>query len=196
MNIESIDLIGVRAKLIPLAREHGEGLYEASKSPEIWTYLPTKIHALADAHTFIEDALRNQELGKELPFTIIDQDSNRIVGSTRLCNISRADRHLEIGWTWYHPSVWRTRMNTECKYLLLKHCFDTLQTVRVQFIADIRNERSNRAIQRLGAVHEGVLRRNRILSDGYVRDSCVHSIIREEWPDVQSRLEGFLRISS
>ena len=192
MNIESIDLIGVRAKLIPLSREHREGLFEASKSPSIWTYLPTKIHTLEDTRIFIEDALGNKELGKEIPFTVIDQDTNTIVGSTRFINISRADRHLEIGWTWYHPSVWRTRMNTECKYLLLKYCFETLQTVRVQFIADIRNERSNQAIQRLGAVHEGVLRRNRILSDGYVRDSCVHSIIMEEWPDIKSRLEGFL----
>ncbi|UVI33637.1 GNAT family N-acetyltransferase [Paenibacillus spongiae] len=190
--IESVTLTGLRAKLVPLTMEHAEGLYEASKSPAIWTYLPTKIHTLADTRSFIEQALSNKEAGTDIPFTVMDQDRNMIVGSTRFLNIARADRKLEIGWTWYHPSVWRTRINTECKYMMLAHCFEELKTVRVQFIADIRNERSNEAIRRLGAVQEGVLRRNRILSDGYVRDACVHSIIMEEWPDVKARLEGFL----
>ncbi len=109
-----------------------------------------------------------------------------------MINISVPNRSLEIGWTWYHPSVWRTRINTECKYLLLKYCFEQLQTVRVQFCADKRNTRSNQAIQRLGAIKEGELRRNRILNDGYIRDTCVYSIVDAEWPQIKLKLENYL----
>lgn len=193
MVLQSIDLIGTRARLTPLTMEHAEGLYIASQSPEIWTYLPDRINSLQDTRTFIEEALADKQVGTEMPFAVIDQESGAVVGSTRLMNIAINNRSLEIGWTWYDRSVWRTRINTECKYLLLCYCFETLQTVRVQFIADIRNERSNRAIRRIGASHEGVLRRNRILNDGYIRDANVYSIIAEEWPDVKANLEIFLR---
>ncbi|QGQ98447.1 N-acetyltransferase [Paenibacillus psychroresistens] len=190
--MDSIELTGLRAKLTPLSLEHTEELYDAAKDPEIWTYLPEKIQTLEETLKFIEDALLIKEKGVEIPFAVIDLETNSIVGSTRLMNISMPNRHLEIGWTWYNPSVWRTRMNTECKYMLLKYCFEVLETVRVQFCADIRNTRSNQGILRLGAVQEGILRRNRILSDGYIRDASIYSIISEEWPSVKERLEHFL----
>lgn len=123
---------------------------------------------------------------------IIDQATNQVVGSTRFLDISSQHRQLEIGSTWLTPSVWRTRMNTECKYLLLKHCFEVLETIRVQIKTDRRNVQSQRAIERLGAVKEGVLRRHRILPDGYVRDTVYYSVIDEEWPAVKARLEAFL----
>ncbi|WP_028552800.1 GNAT family N-acetyltransferase [Paenibacillus sp. UNC451MF] len=192
MNLQSIDLVGVRAKLIPLDREHAEGLYRAASNPEIWTYLPEKINSAEDARNFIEKALIEKEKGTEIPFVVWDQETQSIVGSTRLINISKPNRNVEIGWTWYHPSVWRSRINTECKYLLLKHCFETMGTVRVQFCADKRNVRSNQAIQRLGAVKEGELRRHRILNDGYIRDTCVYSIVDQEWPQIKLRLESYL----
>jgi N-acetyltransferase len=190
--VQSIDLIGTRAKLTPLGMEHTEGIWEASKSPEIWTYLPEKIVSYEDSRTFMEEALLEKEKGMEMPFAVIDQDTGTVLGSTRFLNLSTPNRSLEIGWTCYNPSAWRTRINTECKYLLLSYCFETLHTVRVQFSADIRNERSNQAIRRLGAMHEGILRRNRILSDGYIRDANVYSIIAEEWYGVKSHLENLL----
>lgn len=193
MNIQSVVLEGARVKLIPLDREHAEGVCRAADHPEIWTYLPEKVHSIEDARLFIEKALGEKEKGGELPFVVWDEETQQIVGSTRLLNISMPHRNLEIGWTWYHPSVWRTRINTECKYLLLKHCFEQLRTVRVQFCADKRNTRSNQAIQRLGAVKEGELRRNRILNDGYIRDTCVYSILEEEWPQIKHKLEEYMK---
>ncbi|MCD9026448.1 GNAT family N-acetyltransferase [Cohnella silvisoli] len=192
MNISFTELTGSSVKLVPLRPEHAEGLYEASKHPEIWTYLPQKITSLISAERWIIDALQQQETGKELPLVVVDQTTGRIVGSTRLLNISIPNRQLEIGWTWYNPSVWRTKVNTECKYLLLQYCFENLHTVRVQFTADARNDRSNKAIKRIGAIQEGVLRKNRILEDGYIRDACVYSIIEDEWSSVKSKLQQFL----
>jgi len=115
------------------------------------------------------------------------------VGSTRFLNISIQNRNLEIGSTWLSPTVWRTRINTECKYLLLKHCFETLGTIRVQLKTDSRNVRSQRSIERLGAVKEGVLRNHMIMPDGYLRDSVVYSIIDKEWVQVKNKLESMLR---
>jgi RimJ/RimL family protein N-acetyltransferase len=193
MNIKATEWIGSRVKLIPMEMEHAEALYEASKDPEIWTYLPSKVTSLSDTENWIEAALLQKDKGVDFPLVVVDQCTNRIVGSTRLLNISAPNRQLEIGWTWYSPSVWRTMVNTECKYLLLRYCFETLITVRVQFTADIRNQRSNAAIVRIGATHEGVLRKNRILSDGYQRNACVYSVIDDEWPSVKTKLEDYLR---
>jgi RimJ/RimL family protein N-acetyltransferase len=127
-----------------------------------------------------------------IPFVIIDKESQKIVGSTRFYDISVPNKGLEIGSTWLTPAMWRTSVNTECKYLLLKHCFETIGTIRVQFKTDSRNIRSQRAIERLGAVKEGVLRNHMILPDDYVRDSVYYSIIDREWPVVKLRLERFI----
>ena len=157
--------------------------------------MPFKIQTLDEMKRLVQDALEAQDHGLELPFTVVDRTTDRIVGTTRYLNISEVNRHLEIGWTWYQPSVWRTRVNTECKYLLLNYAFSKLKVVRVQFCADKRNGRSHNAILRLGATHEGTLRRHRVLSDGYIRDTCVYSILDGEWPTVESRLQEFLRRS-
>jgi RimJ/RimL family protein N-acetyltransferase len=109
-------------------------------------------------------------------------------------NISLTNKNLEIGWTWYSPEVWRTRVNTECKYLLLRYCFEALQLVRVQLKADIRNSRSNAAILRIGAVREGELRQDRILHDGFRRNAYIYSVLDTEWLEVRRRLEEFLSI--
>jgi RimJ/RimL family protein N-acetyltransferase len=192
LKIEITELKGIRAKLIPMVEDNLQDLYEAAKHPDIWTYLPQKINSIEDTAALIQKALLQKETGIEFPFVVVDQNTDQIVGSTRFLNMSLPNRQLEIGWTWYNPSVWRSRMNTECKYLLLQYCFETLKMVRVQFCADSRNNRSNQAISRLGAVKEGVLRKNRILDDGYIRDTCVYSILVEEWPVIKARLEGFL----
>ncbi|EJW16216.1 GNAT family N-acetyltransferase [Paenibacillus alvei] len=192
MNSQLFELTGSSTKLIPMLPEHTEDLYEAASHPDIWHYLPRTIRSLADAERTIHDAVLNREKGIEYPFVVIDQLTGRIIGATRIMNMSVLHRYAEIGGTWYHPSVWRTRINTECKYLLLQYCFEQIHTIRVQLTADVRNERSNRAIQRLGAVLEGRLRRHRVMEDGYIRDSNVYSIVDEEWPQVKERLEQFL----
>ncbi|MFC4770005.1 GNAT family N-acetyltransferase [Effusibacillus consociatus] len=171
MKIKPVVLIGGRAELVPMEHSHVEGLFEAAGSEEIWDYMPMRVERLDDMKKLVETALLARAKGSEFPFVIIDQENDEIVGSTRFLDISIPNRNLEIGWTWLNPKVWRTRINTECKFLLLKHCFENLQTVRVQIKTDARNIRSQRAIERLGAVKEGVLRRHRILHDGFIRDT-------------------------
>ena len=140
----------------------------------------------------LESALAEQFAGTCQPYTIVDRATNRLVGSTRLFDIAPAHRRGEIGHTWLTPSVWRTRINTECKYLLLRHAFETLGMIRVQLKTDLRNTRSQAAIERLGALKEGVLRNHVILPDGYIRHSVMYSITDAEWPSVKMKLEGFL----
>ncbi len=123
------------------------------------------------------------------PFAVIDRASGNAIGSTRFLDISARDRHVEIGWTWYGRAYWRTPINTESKYLLLKHAFEDLGCIRVALKTDSRNERSQRAIERIGAVREGILRRVVIMHDGYQRSSVYYSILDDEWARVKAELE-------
>jgi len=193
MNVGTESLVGERAKLVALDRTHVEKLFEAGNYPEIWTYMPQRITSLDAMKANVESALAEKELGVEFPFCIVDQVSGKIVGSTRFLDISPANRSLEIGYTWLTPEVWRSRINTECKYLLLRHCFETVGTVRVQLKTDVRNLRSQAAIERIGGVREGVLRKHRILWDGYIRDSVYYSVLEDEWPRVKANLEAMLQ---
>ncbi|TMV51507.1 GNAT family N-acetyltransferase [Paenibacillus mesophilus] len=192
MTIDTVTLEGKRVILLPLQLSHAEELFQAVDSPEVWAFLPSRMEKFDHMTDHVEEALRDKEQGTELPFVVFDKQTGRVVGMTRLLNISEENRSLEIGWTWYSSKVWRTRVNTECKYLLLTHCFEVLRTIRVQFRVDSRNKRSNEAVLRIGATEEGVLRKDRILYDGYIRDTVVYSIVDEEWPTVQSRLNDFL----
>lgn len=192
MIIEPVMLIGKHVRLEPLDYRHAEQLFEAGNYEEIWTYMSTVVRTPEDVQQFIASALEAQQGGGELPFAIIEQRSNRVIGSTRYLNISRKDKHLEIGYTWLTPSVWKTPVNTECKWLLLRHAFEQLGCVRVQIKTDLRNLNSQRAIARLGAVREGVLRNERIVRDGYVRDAVYFSIIDREWQEVKRKLQAFL----
>ncbi|MCL9635616.1 GNAT family N-acetyltransferase [Bacillus zanthoxyli] len=194
--LKSVELVGPKVKLVPLENMHEQGLYEAAKPKEIWEHLPVKVHRLSDMKQLIESSLTAKQAGRELPFAVFDIESHSIVGSTRFLDISLPNKSVEIGWTWYHPSVWRTRVNTECKYLLLKYCFEELKLHRVQFKTDVRNNRSRAAIKRLGATQEGISRKHMLLPDGYVRDSVIFSIIDDEWPFVKKRLENFLHEAS
>jgi RimJ/RimL family protein N-acetyltransferase len=187
--MEPVVLTGKKVQLIPLESRHSEGLHEAGRYPEIWTVTQGRIHSLEDAREYVSNALGQENT---FPFVIMDKESQKIVGSTRCYDISVPNKGLEIGSTWLTPAMWRTSVNTECKYLLLKHCFETLGAIRVQLKTDSRNIRSQRAIERLGAVKEGVLRNHKILPDGYVRDSVYYSIIDSEWPKVKLRLEQFM----
>jgi RimJ/RimL family protein N-acetyltransferase len=192
MILEPVILTGTRARLIPMGREHVDALYAASREPRIWRYMPQSADSRDDMACWVDGALAEWESGKSLPFVIEDLETDRIVGSTRLLDYDAANRGIEIGFTWLNPEAWRTRINTECKYLLLGHCFDTLGMIRVQLKTDARNVQSQAAIERIGGVREGVLRHHRIMPDGYLRDSVYFSILAEDWPAVKARLEHFL----
>lgn len=194
LKTNEVTLEGERVNLIPLNISHVEELFKAVDSTEVWTYLPSQMEKLEDMTNHVREALQNREQGKEVPFVVLDKETKLIIGMTRLLNISTENRSLEIGWTWYSAKVWRTRVNTECKYLLLNYCFEVLDTVRVQLSADSRNTRSNQAILRIGAKKEGLIRKNRILYDGYIRSMVIYSILDDEWSEVKNRLNDLLTL--
>ncbi len=192
MNIEKVTLSGDAIELAPLSQRHAEGLFEASQHPGIWDYMPVPMPDLEGTREIIRTALAEQRRLVSLPFAIVEKSSGRVVGCTRYMSIWHPHRQLEIGYTWLTPDVWRTKINTECKYLLLRHAFETLGAVRVQLKTDSRNFRSQTAILRLGATREGILRKHMIRNDGFIRDTVMFSIIEAEWPAVKIRLEKLL----
>ncbi|HLO40700.1 MAG TPA: GNAT family protein [Phycisphaerales bacterium] len=186
-------LAGGRARLELMRQEHAPGLLAALDTPALWRYMPTQPPTtLSMMSAFVDSALAQQAAGIEVPFVIFDTSTGKICGSTRYLDMQPAHRALEIGWTWLSTSVQRTSINTECKLLLLRFAFDVLHCVRVQIKCDGRNVQSQNAIARLGAVREGVLRNQRILWDGYIRDAVYFSIIDREWPMVREGLESKL----
>ena len=194
MKIEPVTLTGGIVRLVPLSFEHLADLTAAGKEENIWAYMrygivdsPDKMRAM------IEDLLGRQAQGTDLPFTVIHLASGKAIGMTRYLNIEISNRAVEIGGTWYTPDFQRTGVNTECKYLLLRHAIEDLGCIRVQFKTDLRNVRSQTAIERIGAVREGVLRNQVILPDGFIRSSVYYSILAEEWPQVKTHLETLLR---
>lgn len=194
MNIQPITLTGRHVRLEPLSEAHVPDLAAVGLDPEVWRYmLYGDIDSEAKMLGFVRDLLARQARGTDLPFAVIDLASGRAVGCTRYMDIRPHDRGLEIGGTWYGAAFRRTAVNTESKHLLLCHAFEMLGCIRVQFKTDLRNERSQRAIERLGAVKEGILRNHMITPDGTIRDSVYYSIIDSEWPAVKARLEGWLR---
>jgi RimJ/RimL family protein N-acetyltransferase len=181
--IERVVLTGRRVRLEPLTLAHAIDLSRICVHAEIWRYLRAELRTTSDVESWIAIALEEQKMGFEVPFAIIDLKSGNAVGSTRYFTIAAKDRGLEIGSTWFTPSVWRTAINSEAKYLLLAHAFETLGCIRVQFITDSRNERSRRAIERLGATLEGTIRHHMIMRHGHLRDSLLFSILDSEWPN-------------
>ncbi len=190
--VEPVTLAGQVIRLEPLGLAHAEELLEAAQDEEIWRYTLDDPRTLEAMERYITQALREREQGQCLPFAVRHLPSGKAIGSTRYAAISRPHRGMEIGWTWYARPFWRTAVNTEAKYLLLRHAFETLHCIRVELKTDGRNERSQRAIARLGAVREGALRSKVIMRDGYRRDSVYFSILDVEWPEVKARLEGWL----
>ncbi len=191
--ISPITLEGQLVRLEPLSLVHSEGLAEAGSDPAIWRYMLYGNLSLPGAmEAWVRDILHRQGEGTDLPFTVIHKPSGRVAGATRYLEIRPAHRGLEIGGTWYATEFQRTGVNTECKYLLLRHAFETMGCIRVQFKADANNERSLRGIERIGARREGVLRNHMILADGRRRDSAYYSILDSEWPTVRAHLEALL----
>jgi RimJ/RimL family protein N-acetyltransferase len=170
---------------------HYDGLCRAGSDPSIWRYTTLTGETPEKMHAYIETALKWQAEGHALPFTTVDKASEQIAGSTRFGNIDKNHHRVEIGWTWIHPKWQRTYVNTEAKYLLLRHAFETLGCMRVELKTDMLNVRSQKAILRLGAKQEGVFR-NHMIINGRVRDSVYFSIIDTEWPEVKAGLEVML----
>ncbi len=193
MNIGPITLTGNLVRLEPLSIDHAPGLALVGNNAGIWKYmLYGDVNSPEKMEAWVRDILGRQAQGTDLAFAVRHLASGRLAGATRYLDIRPAHRGLEIGGTWYGVEFQRTRVNTEAKYLLLKHAFETLDAIRVQFKADARNERSLLAIERLGAQREGILRNHMVLDNGLFRDSVYFSILASEWPGVKQRLEDKL----
>jgi RimJ/RimL family protein N-acetyltransferase len=193
MDIKPVTLTGRVVRLEPLSEAHVPDLAAVGRDASLWAYIPyPPVRSEADMRAWVLDLQARQAKGTDLPFAVVHLETGRAVGASRYLDIQPANRAVEIGGTWYGRAFQRTAANTECKYLLLGHAFEDLGCIRVQLKTDLRNERSQRAIERIGAVREGVLRHSMIMPDGHRRDSVYYSILAEEWPGVKERLEGML----
>ncbi|HWV10347.1 MAG TPA: GNAT family protein [Pseudomonas sp.] len=182
-------LTGSLVELQPLQASHAAALLQAAADGELWNMTFTIIPDARTVDAYIATALRGREAGTMMPFVIVRRDTGQVIGSTRFWKLDMANRKVEIGHTWLSASAQRTGFNTEAKYLLLSHAFDTLNMVRVQFTTDELNEKSRAAILRIGATQEGIVRHERIMPDGRKRNSVRFSIIDPEWPEVKTLLQ-------
>lgn len=179
--------------LKPMEESDIEGIFAAATYPEIWPYLSITIETIEDTKKYVLNALDSREVGVEFPFVIIDPKTQKIIGSTKLMDIDFKHKRLEIGFTWLTPSYWRTAVNTNCKYLLLQYCFEVLHLHRVQIKTDHKNMRSQKAIERIGAKKEGILRNHMVRKDGTMRNTVMYSVTNEDWPEVKNKLETMIR---
>ena len=193
MKISSVTLAGRHVRLEPLAEAHGEALLRHGNDVELWRYMK---HARPDARDSVRawgEAVQTMAArGEGLAWAVIDVARGEAVGGTTFLDVAMADRRVEIGNTWLGRAAWRTAINTEAKFLLLRHAFETLGCGRVQLKTDARNVRSQEAIALLGAVREGVWRAHMVMPDGFVRDTVMYSILAAEWPAVKVRLEQLM----
>ena len=193
MEVKPVVLQGKYVRLEPMTEAHVPALAQIGVGQNFWDFMVYgNMNTVEDMRNWVMDILSRAEKGTDLPFVAIHLASSRVAGATRYLNIMPKDRGLEIGGTWYGAEFQRTVVNTECKYLLLSHAFETLGCIRVQLKTDSRNERSQKAIERIGAVKEGVLRNHMILPDGRIRHSVYYSILDTEWPEVKKRLEEMM----
>lgn len=186
---QPIPLQGALATLEPLTQNHHSDLVEAVRDGELWKLWYTTIPAPEKMREEIERRLKLQAQGSMLPWAVIDNASGRAVGMTTYMNIDATNKRVEIGSTWYRKIVQRTGMNTQCKFLLLQHAFETLHCIAVEFRTNFFNHRSRRGIERLGAKLDGILRSHMVMPNGTPRDTCVYSIIAGEWPAVKAHLD-------
>ena len=191
--ISPVILNGKYVRLEPMTEDHIPGLAEIGVGRTFWDFmLYGRMDSVEDMRNWVRDILSRAQNGTDLPFIAIHLASGKVAGATRYLNIMPKDRGLEIGGTWYGTEYQRTPVNTECKYLLLTHAFERLGCIRVQLKTDLRNVRSQRAIERIGAKREGILRNHMILPSGQFRDSVFYSILDSEWPEVKKRLEELI----
>ena len=192
MALDRMTLDGEFVRLEPLEERHRPLLRPAAQHPEIFTVTTSAFGPNYDP--YIDTALTRSDGVHELAFAVFDKGQGRHVGMTRYLNIDEGHRKLEIGATWYEPSVWAGKVNPECKLLLMSHAFEELKFLRVEYKTDARNVRSRAAILKLGAKQEGIFRKHMIMADGHIRDSVYFSIVDDEWPEVKAGLQKRLKV--
>jgi RimJ/RimL family protein N-acetyltransferase len=186
-------LTGRLVRLEPLGLAHEPPLWNVAQDPEVWRWLPApRPRNRQELARVIADALVERDEGRRLPFAVIDRKIGIAVGSTSYLDIEPAHRRIEVGWTWFGRDWWGTGRNEESKLLMFRHAFEILNAQRVSLKTDARNERSQRAIERIGGVREGILRKHYLRPDGSSRDTVYFSVIDTEWPNVRLRLEALL----
>jgi RimJ/RimL family protein N-acetyltransferase len=192
--VTPFSLAGSVVRLEPLRREHAELFWEAAKDAvdDIFRWIPYPMKSPEDFSCLVEKSLDEQQRGEAVAFATVERRGGRVIGSARFMNIDRVNRRVEIGSTWIIPAWQRTAVNTEAKYLMLRHAFEVWQCFRVELKTDALNQRSRDAILRLGAREEGTLRRHLVTWTGRVRDTVYFSILDAEWPEVKARLEARL----
>jgi N-acetyltransferase len=193
--VTPVTLTGSVVRLEPIRHEHAELFWEVAKNDldDIFRWIPYRMQTREDFQQLVAKAFQEQERGESVVFTSVESDSGRVIGSTRFMNIDRNNRRVEIGSTWIAPAWQRTAVNTEAKYLMLRHAFEVWGCFRVELKTDALNWKSRNAILRLGAKEEGALRRHVVTWTGRVRDSVYFGILDSEWPEVKTRLEEKLR---
>lgn len=194
MNLQAIVLEGSHVRLEPLSESHHEALCKIGLDPELWKWIPFQVLTPEQMTAYIRSALADQEKGISLPFATIDQATQTVVGSTRYMNIDLANKRLEIGSTWIVKPWQRTAINSEAKYLMMRHAFETLGCNRVEWKTDALNTQSRNAILRLGATEEGIFRQHVVTWSGRLRDSVYFSVIASEWPEVKKNLAAKIKV--
>jgi RimJ/RimL family protein N-acetyltransferase len=192
LDLSPVPLEGDTVRLEPLELRHLPGLCAVGLEPSLWAFTATHVTSADDMRRYLETALAEQRAGTALPFATVERATGSVVGSTRFANAVPAHRRVEIGWTWIAPRWQRTGVNTEAKYLMLRHAFEVMGCQRVELKTSTRNARSRAAMLRIGATEEGVLRQHMINPDGSSRDTVYLSILDGEWPGVRRRLEGLM----
>jgi RimJ/RimL family protein N-acetyltransferase len=193
MKIEPLVLEGAHVRLEPLQESHHAALCEVAFDPDLWRVNLFALASPEELATSIRDNLAAQAAGTQLPFVTVERSTGRVIGATRFMNIDATHRRVEIGGTWIARPWQRSAINTEAKYLMLRHAFETLECVRVELKTDALNTRSRNAILRIGAQEEGTLRRHMVTWAGRIRDTVYFSILDSEWPRVKADLEAKLR---
>ncbi|MBB4636706.1 GNAT family N-acetyltransferase [Longimicrobium terrae] len=188
MELEPVVLQGAHVRLVPMTMEHVPALWEAGNDPDLWQFTLTQNHSEDDMRRYVEAALRLQQQGTALPFVTTEAATGRVIGSTRFGNVDTWSRRVEIGWTWIAAPWQRSPINTEAKFLMLRHAFETLGCIRVELKTSALNQKSRRAIARIGGREEGILRKHAVSEDGRIRDTVYFGIVDDEWPDVCARL--------
>lgn len=189
--VTPVTLEGSAVRLEPIRREHAEIFWETAKDSldDIFQWIPYRMQTREDFQHLVEKIFEEQERGESVAFATVERASGKVIGSTRFMNIDRANRRVEIGSTWIIPAWQRTTVNTEAKFLMLRHAFEEWRCIRVELKTDALNQKSRKAILRIGAKEEGTLRKHVITWTGRARDSVYFSILDSEWPEVKARLE-------
>jgi len=189
-------LKGEHVRLVPLHSDHFPALLKIATHPAIWEHLPFDGTQSEILKSELQFAILCRVKGEQYPFSIFENKTDKIVGSTRWFDIHPQHKKLEIGWTWMSPEYWGSGLNTEAQLLQLQFCFEQLKTQRVQLKTRATNLRSIKAIEKIGAIFEGTMRKDRMMSNGEPRNSCMFSIIDDEWPDIKLKLQKMLGRSS